>query len=470
MSQPPRPRRKGAKPWAGRFRERIHPAVERFTASVHFDRRLAPYDIQGSLAHARMLAKCGVLTRREAEAILGGLRAIQREVERGTFPWDPALEDVHMNIEARLVRKIGPVGGKLHTARSRNDQVALDLRLYLREQIQVLRRQLRDFQDVLLTAARAHQEVILPGYTHLQRAQPVLLAHHLLAYFEMFQRDRERLAGCLERVNVLPLGAGALAGTTFPIDPHFVAELLGFPRIAANSLDAVADRDFAAEFLACAALVMMHCSRLGEELVLWASAEFGFVALPDALATGSSMMPQKKNPDVAELARGKAGRVYGALVGLLTVLKGLPMSYNRDLQEDKEGLFDAADTTQTTLVALTALLTGIRFQPDRMRAAAAGGYLNATDAADYLAAKRLPFRQAHELVGRLVRHCVDRGCPIEALTLEELREFSPLFDRDVFEYLAVEACVARRASPGGTGPAAVRRALQDAARRLKAEW
>ena len=460
---------KRKKPWGGRFEGDTHPKVEAFTASIHFDRRLAPHDIAGSIAHAQMLAKCGLLSKKEMEAIVAGLTEIQAEIERGEFRTDPALEDIHMHIEHRLREKVGEVAGKLHTARSRNDQVALDLRLYLREAIGQIREGIRSLQAGLVAKAEVNLETIMPGYTHLQRAQPLLLAHHLLAYFEMFQRDRERLAGCLERVNVLPLGAGALAGTTFPIDPHFVAELLGFPRIAANSLDAVADRDFAAEFLACAALVMMHCSRLGEELVLWASAEFGFVALPDALATGSSMMPQKKNPDVAELARGKAGRVYGALVGLLTVLKGLPMSYNRDLQEDKEGLFDAADTTQTTLVALTALLTGIRFQPDRMRAAAAGGYLNATDAADYLAAKRLPFRQAHELVGRLVRHCVDRGCPIEALTLEELREFSPLFDRDVFEYLAVEACVARRASPGGTGPAAVRRALQDAARRLKAE-
>ncbi len=460
--------RKGPdKPWAGRFRQQTHPAVERFTASVHFDRRLAPYDIVGSMAHARMLAKCGILAKGEAETILRGLRGILREVERGTFPWDPALEDVHMNVEARLVRKVGAVGGKLHTARSRNDQVALDLRLYLRDQIQVLRRQVRDLQEVLLTAARAHLDVILPGYTHLQPAQPVLLAHHLLAYFEMLQRDRERLAGCLERVNVLPLGAGALAGTTFPIDPHVVAEILGFPRVAANSLDAVGDRDVVAEFLACAAILMMHLSRLGEEIVLWASAEFGFITLPDALATGSSMMPQKKNPDVAELARGKAGRVYGALVGILTVLKGLPLSYNRDLQEDKEGLFDAADTARGTVAALTELLKGIRFRADRMRAAAAGRHMNATDAADYLAAKGLPFRAAHGVVGRLVRHCLDRGCPIEALPLEELRRFSPRFGPDVYEYLTLEACVARRASPGGTAPAAVRRALRDAVRRLK---
>jgi len=443
--------------------------VERFTASVHFDRRLAPYDIQGSLAHARMLAKCGILARAEAEAILRGLRAILREVERGTFPWDPSLEDVHMNIEARLVRKIGAAGGKLHTARSRNDQVALDLRLYLRDQIQILRRLVRGLQGVLLAAARTHLDVILPGYTHLQPAQPILLAHHLLAYFEMLQRDRERLADCLDRVNVLPLGAGALAGTTFPIDPHYVAGLLGFPRVAANSLDAVADRDFVAEFLACAALLMMHLSRLGEEIVLWASAEFGFVVLPDALATRSSMMPQKKNPDVAELARGKAGRVYGALVGILTVLKGLPLSYNRDLQEDKEGLFDAVDTAQGTVAVMAELLKGVRFRPDRMRAAAAGQYLNATDAADYLAAQGLPFRTAHAVVGRLVRHCLDRGCPIEALPLEALRRFSPSFGRDVYEYLTLEACVARRASPGGTAPAAVRRALRAAANRLKAE-
>ena len=457
------------KPWGGRFREGTHPAVERFTASVHFDRRLAPYDIQGSMAHARMLAKCGILTRGEAEAILRGLRAILREVERGAFPWDPSLEDVHMNLEARLTRKIGAAGGKLHTARSRNDQVALDLRLYLRDQIQILRRQVRELQGVLVARAGAHLDVILPGYTHLQPAQPVLLAHHLLAYFEMFQRDRDRLAACLERVNVLPLGAGALAGTTFAIDPHTVAEALGFPRVAANSLDAVADRDFVAEFLACAALLMMHLSRLGEEIVLWASAEFNFVTLPDALATGSSMMPQKKNPDVAELARGKAGRVYGALVGILTVLKGLPLSYNRDLQEDKEGLFDAVDTAQGTVTVMAELLRGLRFRPERMRAAAAGRHLNATDVADYLAAKGLPFRAAHAVVGRLVRHCLERGCAIEALSLKDLRRYSPRFAKDVYEYLTLEACVARRASPGGTAPAAVRRALREAASRLKVD-
>jgi argininosuccinate lyase len=465
----PKRRQQTTKPWGGRFREGTHPAVERFTASVHFDRRLAPYDIQGSMAHARMLAKCGILTRAEAEAILRGLRVILREVERGAFPWDPSLEDVHMNIEARLTRKIGAAGGKLHTARSRNDQVALDLRLYLRDQIQVLRRQVRELQGVLLARAGAHLDVILPGYTHLQPAQPVLLAHHLLAYFEMFQRDRERLASCLDRVNVLPLGAGALAGTTFAIDPHTVAADLGFARVAANSLDAVADRDFVAEFLACAALLMMHLSRLGEEIVLWASAEFGFVTLPDALATGSSMMPQKKNPDVAELARGKAGRVYGALMGILTVLKGLPLSYNRDLQEDKEGLFDAVDTAQATVTVMAELLRGLRFRPERMRAAAAGRHLNATDVADYLAAKGVPFRAAHAVVGRLVRHCLERGCAIEALPLEDLRRFSPRFGRDVYEYLTLEACVARRASPGGTAPAAVRRALRDAANRLKVE-
>jgi argininosuccinate lyase len=346
--------------------------------------------------------------------------------------------------------------------------VALDLRLYLRDQIRSLREEVHGLQGALVGQARAHRETILPGYTHLQPAQPVLLAHHLLAYFEMFQRDRERLVDCLARVNVLPLGAGALAGTTFPIDPHYVARLLEFPRVAANSMDAVSDRDGAVEFLACAAILMMHCSRLGEEIVLWSSAEFGFVSLPDALATGSSMMPQKKNPDVAELARGKSGRVYGALVGLLTVLKGLPLTYNRDLQEDKEGLFDAVDTTRSTVAVLTELMAGVRFRADRMRAAAAGRHLNATDAADYLAARGVPFRRAHEAVGRLVRHCVGRGVPIESLPLEELRRFSPRFGRDVYSYLSLEACVARRASPGGTAPAAVRRALREAERRLRA--
>ncbi|MBI2002086.1 MAG: argininosuccinate lyase, partial [candidate division NC10 bacterium] len=331
---------KRKKPWGGRFEAETHGQVEAFTASIHFDQRLAPHDIAGSIAHARMLGKCGILSKAEVDAIVAGLEEILKEIERGEFRTDPALEDIHMHIERRLVEKIGDVGGKLHTARSRNDQVALDLRLYLREAIGKIRDQIRSLQEALVAEAEVHLGTVMPGYTHLQRAQPILLAHHLLAYFEMFQRDRDRFADCLTRVNVLPLGAGALAGTTLPIDRAYVAKLLNFPKVAANSVDAVADRDFAVEFLAGCAVLAMHVSRLAEELILWASAEFGFIELPDAFATGSSMMPQKKNPDVAELARGKAGRVYGSLLALLTMLKGLPLSYNRDLQEDKEPVFD----------------------------------------------------------------------------------------------------------------------------------
>ncbi len=342
----------GKKAWGGRFSVDTHKNVESFTASIDFDKRLAPYDIMGSIAHARMLGKCGIVTKAEADKIVGGLEEIREEIARGEFHFDPALEDIHMHVEHRLTDKIGEVGGKLHTARSRNDQVALDLRLYLREAIGGIREGIRHLQRVFSSKAEVHLNTVMPGYTHMQHAQPILLAHHLLAYFEMFQRDRDRFAACLTRVNVLPLGAGALAGTTLPIDQAYVAKLLDFPAVAANSEDAVSDRDFAVEFLACCAILAMHISRLAEELVLWASAEFGFIELPDAFATGSSIMPQKKNPDVAELSRGKTGRVYGDLVSLLTILKGLPLSYNRDLQEDKEPVFDAADTVRHMLDVL----------------------------------------------------------------------------------------------------------------------
>ncbi|HEX7550043.1 MAG TPA: argininosuccinate lyase, partial [Candidatus Methylomirabilis sp.] len=378
------------KAWGGRFGAETHKQVEAFTASIDVDRRLAPYDIQGSIAHARMLAKCGILTKAEGEKIVAGLAEIREEIARGEFRYDQALEDIHMHVERRLTERIGEVGGKLHTARSRNDQVALDLRLYLRETIGVIREGIRTLQRVLVSKAEVHLNTVMPGYTHVQRAQPILLAHHLLAYFEMFQRDRDRLADCLTRVNVLPLGAGALAGTTLPIDRAYVAKLLDFPVVAANSEDAVSDRDFALEFLSAAAILAMHISRLAEELVLWASAEFGFIDLPDAFATGSSIMPQKKNPDVAELARGKTGRVYGALFTLLTIMKGLPLSYNRDLQEDKPPIFDAADTIQQMLDVLPPMLSAIGFRVDRMRAAASEGFLNATDLADYLVTKGIP--------------------------------------------------------------------------------
>jgi argininosuccinate lyase len=458
---------KRRKLWGGRFEAATNREVEAFTASIQFDRRLAPYDIQGSIAHARMLGKCGILGKGEVEAILKGLGEIGEEIAEGTFRFDPALEDIHMHIERRLTEKIGAAGGKLHTARSRNDQVALDLRLYLREVIGEIRERLRALQRVLVAKAEVHLETVMPGYTHLQRAQPILLAHHLLAYFEMFQRDRDRFADCLGRVNVLPLGAAALAGTTLPIDRAYVAGLLGFPKLAANSEDAVSDRDFAVEFLACGALLAMHISRLAEELVLWASAEFGFIELPDAFATGSSIMPQKKNPDVAELARGKAGRVYGALVSLLTLLKGLPLSYNRDLQEDKEPVFDAADTLRQTLDVVCLMLRAVKFRPERMRAAAAEGFLNATDLAEYLVTKGVPFRQAHEVVGRIVRACLEAGQRLEDLSLDALRRFSLAIEADVFRFISLDACVQRRRSAGGTNSRLVGEAIRQAKRALR---
>ena len=455
------------KAWGGRFGAETHAQVEAFTASIHFDQRLAPYDIAGSIAHARMLGKCGILSREETASIVAGLEEIRDEIAKGEFKADPALEDIHMHVEGRLIEKIGEVGGKLHTARSRNDQVALDLRLFLRDVIREIRAGIRELQHVLLTQAESHRDTILPGYTHLQRAQPIVLAHHLLAYFEMFQRDRDRFADCLGRVNALPLGAGALAGTPFPIDRGYVAKLLGFPAVLANSEDAVADRDFAVEFLAACAIVAMHVSRLAEELVLWASAEFGFIEIPDAFATGSSIMPQKKNPDVAELARGKTGRVYGALVSLLTTLKGLPLAYNRDLQEDKEPVFDAADTVRGLLGVLAPMLSAIAFRKDRMRAAVADGFLNATDMADYLVTKGIPFRTAHDIVGRIVRHCVDAGKRLEDLPLSDLRRFSPAFRADVTRQLRLERCVERRQSFGGTSPTRVAEALKVAKRTLR---
>ena len=448
------------KAWAGRFAEASHPVMEAFTSSLAFDKRLALYDLRGSIAHCRMLVKQKILTRTEGEKILKGLAGVQLELERKRFSFWPSDEDIHMAIERRLIEKIGPVGGKLHTARSRNDQVLLDVRLYLRDEIATIQRLLKALQKQLARIAKRHWNTVMPGYTHLQRAQPVLLAHHLLAYYEMLDRDHERLQQCSERVNVLPLGAGALAGTTLPIDRHYVARLLGFTRVSENSLDTVADRDFLVEFLAVGAILSMHLSRLAEELVLWASGEFGFIELADAFATGSSMMPQKKNPDVPELIRGKTGRVYGNLVALLTVLKGLPLSYNRDLQEDKEPLFDTVDTVKEVLAVLAAMLPRITFRKDRLREAACGGFPLATDVADYLVEKGLPFRQAHEVVGTVVRWCLKKNKGLEHLSLEEWQSFSRLFAQDLLPRLTLEAAIDRRCSYGGTARTNVQRRLQ----------
>ena len=448
--------------WGGRFAERPAASAVTFTASLPFDYRLWPYDIQGSEAWARALAKGGVLAEAELEALLRGLAEVRVELEAGTFPYRIELEDIHMNIERRLTEKVGPVGGKIHTGRSRNDQVAVDMRLWLRAEIEAIRLALRDVQAALIEQAEAHRAVPMPGYTHLQRAQPVLLAHHLLAYVFMIERDRERYADARRRLDILPLGAGALAGTTVPIDRHALAHDLGFRAPSPNSMDAVSDRDFALEFLAASAILAVHLSRLAEEVVLWASAEFGFVELADAYATGSSIMPQKKNPDIAELIRGKTGRVVGDLVGLLTVMKGLPLAYHSDMQEDKEGFFDAADTVRGCLGILAPFLRALRFRTERLAALAGESFSTATDLANYLVARGLPFREAHEVVGRTVRLAIETGRRLEELPLDELRALSPLFGPDFRQAVTVEASLAARSVYGGTAPEAVQRALAEA--------
>ncbi len=447
------------KPWAGRFTQPTDKFVEEFTASINFDQRMYRYDIQGSIAHARMLAKQGIISQDEAQTILRGLETILADIEAGNFEFSVALEDIHMNIEARLIERIGAVGGKLHTARSRNDQVALDVRLYLRDEVKAVLGYLDALQESLLAQAEANLTVIMPGYTHLQTAQPVLFAHHMLAYFEMFKRDAGRLADVLGRLNYLPLGAGALAGTTFPIDREFVAEQLGFAGVTRNSLDSVSDRDFALEFCAASSILMMHLSRLSEELILWSSADFAFIELTDAFCTGSSIMPQKKNPDVPELVRGKTGRVYGNLMALLTLMKSLPLAYNKDMQEDKEPLFDTIDTVKGSLKIFADMIRDMRVRAENMRIAAARGFSTATDVADYVVRKGLPFRQAHEVVGKTVRYCIETGKDIPELSLEEFRQFSPLIEADIYQFVTLEASVNARRATGGTAREAVEREI-----------
>jgi argininosuccinate lyase len=451
----------GQKLWSGRFAAGTADSVEAFTASIDVDRRLFRHDIAGSIAHARMLARQRIIPARDARKIVRGLKAIERKIESGSFEFSPADEDIHMNIERRLIETIGSAGAKQHTARSRNDQVALDMRLFLREEIAAIIGGLDALGRELARAAKRHVDAIMPGYTHLQRAQPVLFSHHLLAYFDMFERDRQRFAGCLERVNVLPLGAGALAGTTFPIDRVYVAKLLGFPRISKNSIDAVSDRDFVLEFLAASAVLFVHLSRLAEEMVLWSSQEFGFVELPDRYCTGSSMMPQKKNPDVPELIRGKTGRVFGHLNALLTVMKGLPLAYNRDLQEDKIPLFDTVDTVKACVAMIGELVGGMKVKKEKMLDAARDGFMNATDLADYLVGRGVPFRSAHTLAGRIVRHCLARERRIEELSLEEFKRFSPKIEKDIYPYLSADAVVQRRRALGGTARINVLRRLRE---------
>lgn len=453
--------------WRGRFREATNQLVENFTASIRFDQRLYRYDIEGSLAHCRMLARQKLLTDEEADTLTQALSEILREIEHGTFVFDDTQEDVHMAIEQRLIEKVGEVGGKIHAGRSRNDQIALDIRLFLRDEIDFTLQDLRDLRRSLLVPARAHLGVIMPGFTHLQHAQPVLFSHHLLAYYEMLGRDRQRLESCRARVNVSPLGTAALAGTSLPIDREATAELLNFPEISRNSLDAVSDRDFIIEFAAAGSIIMMHLSRMAEELVLWSSQEFGFVEIAEAFCTGSSIMPQKKNPDVPELVRGKTGRVYGHLMGLLTMMKGLPLSYNRDLQEDKEALFDVVDTVRQSLRIMARLWEHVRVNRERLEEMAARGHTTATDLAEYLVLQGMSFRQAHQTVGKIVKHCVEQGMELHELDAEKLKGFTKLVSEEVSAVLTPKHSVNSRRSPGGTALECVEAALAAAERELE---
>ena len=448
--------------WSGRFNEPVDELVKRFTASVTFDQQLALFDIQGSLAHAQMLAEAGLLSETDLGNIRLGMERIRTEIASGHFKWSVDLEDVHMNIEHRLTELAGDAGKRLHTGRSRNDQVATDVRLFLRDAIDRILDRIRQFQLALLDLAERHAATVMPGFTHLQVAQPVTFGHHLMAYFEMLQRDAARLADCRRRVNRLPLGAAALAGTSFPIKRERVAELLGFDGVCENSLDAVSDRDFALEFSAACALIMIHLSRFSEELILWMSPRYGFIALADRFCTGSSIMPQKKNPDVPELVRGKTGRVVGHLMGLFTLMKGQPLAYNKDNQEDKEPLFDTVDTVLDSLTLYADMMGGLTVNTDAMRAAAREGFATATDLADYLVKKGLPFRDAHEAVARAVRHAEAKGCDLADLPLAELKPFSALIEQDVFAVLTLEGSLASRAHIGGTAPETVCAAIQRA--------
>ncbi|MEK6683070.1 MAG: argininosuccinate lyase [Nitrospirota bacterium] len=451
---------KNKKMWSGRFKTPTNRLVETFTASLSFDRRLLAHDITGSIAWARALAHAKVLTKNEADKITDGLKAVQKAIEDGRAVFSDQDEDIHMAVERLLTETIGELGGKLHTGRSRNDQVALDLRLYLRDEIKQIIEAVKALQSALVVKAKSHIDVVLPGYTHLQKAQPIRYAHYLLAYYEMLERDRLRFLDGLQRVNVMPLGSGALAGTNYPINREELAKALGFPSVTQNSLDAVGDRDGAIEFLAAAGILMMHLSRFCEELVLWSTEEFGFIELPDAFCTGSSLMPQKKNPDVPELIRAKTGRVYGHLMALLTVMKGLPLAYNKDLQEDKEAVFDGVETVKTSLSVLTELVKGITIRREAAARAAGNGFLLATEVADYLVGKGLPFRQAHEVVGRVVRYCLDQDKDLTQIALKELQKFSNRFQKDVLGHLNLEASLERKQSTGATARNRIRERIR----------
>lgn len=451
------------KTWSDRFESALHPAIAIFNASIGFDLELIEYDLTGSIAHAKMLAKTKIITDEEGKQLVVGLEQIRQEYQQGNFNPGVEAEDVHFAVEKRLIEIVGDAGKKLHTARSRNDQVGTDIRLYLKAEIREIQQYLRQFQAALLNHSEQHVETLIPGYTHLQRAQPISLAHHLLAYFQMTQRDWERLEDVFKRTNISPLGCGALAGTTFPIDRHYTAELLGFERVYENSLDGVSDRDFAIEFLCAASLIMVHLSRLSEEMILWASQEFSFITLKDTCATGSSIMPQKKNPDIPELVRGKTGRVFGHLQALLVIMKGLPLAYNKDLQEDKEGVFDGVKTVKSCLEAMTILLNeGIEFKTPRLAEAVAEDFSNATDVADYLASKDVPFREAYNLVGKVVKTSIAAGKLLKDLTLEEWQQLHPAFEADIYEAIAPKQVVSARNSYGGTGLVQVRQAIDRA--------
>lgn len=448
--------------WAGRFSEGTDKAVEAFTSSIMVDKRLYAHDIAGSIAHAKMMAKQGIIEEDEAELMEKGLLEVKADIENGNFVYDDALEDIHMHIESALTDKIGDTARKLHTGRSRNDQVALDIRLYLREETRTIIEGMKTLRSVIVDLAEQQLGVVMPGYTHLQRAQPVLFSHHMMAYYEMFSRDQERLEDALTRINVMPLGAAALAGTTYPIDRHYVAELLDFPKVSANSMDTVADRDFIMEFLSAASIAMVHFSRFSEELILWSSSEYQFIEISDGFTTGSSIMPQKKNPDIPELVRGKAGRVIGDLMASITLMKGLPMAYNRDMQEDKPPLFDGVDTLKTVVGIFILMLPEITVKDEVTRVATETGFLNATDLADYLATKGMPFREAHSVAGKAVAHAIEKGCELMDLSYEEMKGFSELLGEDIFDFLTTEAMVERRVSFGGTSPARVKNAINQA--------
>ncbi len=446
--------------WGGRFNQKTSKVVESFTESISFDYRLWKHDIQGSIAHAKMLAKQGIITSEDASKIIKGLEEISKKIEKGIFKFKEELEDIHMNIEAALTEMIGDAGKKLHTARSRNDQIALDLRLYLRAETHEIISLIKAFQKSIIDKAENHLTDIMPGYTHMQRAQPVLLSHHLLSYVEMLQRDVERYIDSLKRINILPLGSCALAGTTFPIDRFYVAKLLGFNAVTSNSIDSVSDRDFAIEFLSISSILSMHLSRLAEELVIWSSEEFKFIEMPDAFTTGSSIMPQKKNPDVAELVRGKTGKIYGSLISLLTIMKGLPMAYNRDMQEDKIPVFDTVDTIKACLIVMNEMFPGIKFNIKRMNETAGDAFSTATDIAEYLVKKGMPFRNAHEITGKIVRHCINNGIKLYELSLDELKSFSDRFDSEIFKYLRPEESIKNKKSSGSTSIAEVKKQIK----------